>query len=361
MSSLEWGLALCVLITEMRLRAYFLSSLSNVLFPVISTCQQHNKSAGLPCSAKGLIMSIRGVPMVTPGFQPYISTCPHKLSFPVLFLWTQICVSKNALKPFCLVWVCFIQTNHSYSSMFFHFSGLSISVFLWAPHETHGSCLLPVNSFGDDEEPCTSSDSDEEVIKQFEISVSRSQSFHTEASEKGKQVVLEQKSKFSHLLSTHEEDNTEVSACEGILCMKPFLYLEQGWTMVRTPLSPSLYLYLRVQGGRENEARPTGWNRVKGFFQTSQRGCHARKWEKEWIRSTKILTPDLWDPSFLPYRLSFCIFWTLMARINMVFIKLYKISISSDKYKHSTYLFADTEILCLFSHLESESIFYLST
>uniref|UniRef100_A0A7N5P4A1 Synaptotagmin 16 n=3 Tax=Ursidae TaxID=9632 RepID=A0A7N5P4A1_AILME len=73
-----------------------------------------------------------------------------------------------------------------------------------------------VNSFGDDEEPCTSSDSDEEVIKQFEISVSRSQSFHTEASEKGKQVVLEQKSKYSHLLSTHEEDNTEVSACEGL-------------------------------------------------------------------------------------------------------------------------------------------------
>ncbi|XP_048075899.1 synaptotagmin-16 isoform X6 [Ursus arctos] len=73
-----------------------------------------------------------------------------------------------------------------------------------------------VNSFGDDEEPCTSSDSDEEVIKQFEISVSRSQSFHTEASEKGKQVVLEQKSKFSHLLSTHEEDNTEVSACEDL-------------------------------------------------------------------------------------------------------------------------------------------------
>ncbi|XP_032261147.1 synaptotagmin-16 isoform X3 [Phoca vitulina] len=73
-----------------------------------------------------------------------------------------------------------------------------------------------VNSFGDDEEPRTSSDSDEEVIKQFEISVSRSQSFHSEASEKGKQVGLEQKSKFSHLLSIHEEDNTEVSACEDL-------------------------------------------------------------------------------------------------------------------------------------------------
>lgn len=234
----------------MRLRAYFLSSLSNVLFPVISTCQQRNKSAGLPCSTKGLIMSTRGVLMVPPGFQPCISTCPHKLYFPVLFLWTQSCVSKNALKSFCLVWACFIQTNHSCSSIFFYFSGLLISEFLWAPHETHGSCLLPVNSFGDDEEPCTSSDSDEEVIKQFEISVSRSQSFHSEASEKGKQVGLEQKSKFSHLLSIHEEDNTEVSACEGILCMKHFLYLEQGRTMIRTPLSQSLYLYL---GSREEK------------------------------------------------------------------------------------------------------------
>lgn len=121
-------------------------------------------------------------------------------------------------------------------SMFFHFSRLSILVLLWAPHETHGSCLLPVNSFGDDEEPCTSSDSDEEVIKQFEISVSRSQSFRSEASKKGKQVGLEQKSKCSHLLSTHEEDNTEVSACKGI-CMKPFLYLEQRWTILRTALS----------------------------------------------------------------------------------------------------------------------------
>lgn len=120
--------------------------------------------------------------------------------------------------------------------MFFCFSKLCISALLWAPHETHGSCLLPVNSFGDDEEPCTSSDSDGEVIKQFEISMSRSQSFRSEASKKGTQVGLEQKSKFSHLLSTHEEDNTEVSACEGI-CMKPSLYLEQGWTIVRTALS----------------------------------------------------------------------------------------------------------------------------
>ncbi|XP_017909571.1 PREDICTED: synaptotagmin-16 [Capra hircus] len=73
-----------------------------------------------------------------------------------------------------------------------------------------------VNSFGDDEELSTSSDSDEEVIKQFEISVSRSQSFRSGASEKGKQTGLEHKPKPSHCLSTHKEDSTEVSTCKGL-------------------------------------------------------------------------------------------------------------------------------------------------
>ncbi|XP_052503336.1 synaptotagmin-16 [Budorcas taxicolor] len=73
-----------------------------------------------------------------------------------------------------------------------------------------------VNSFGDDEELSTSSDSDEEVIKQFEISVSRSQSFRSGASEKGKQTGLEHKPKPSHCLSTHKEDSAEVSTCKGL-------------------------------------------------------------------------------------------------------------------------------------------------
>lgn len=94
--------------------------------------------------------------------------------------------------------------------------------------KTYNLCFLSVNSIGDDEEISTSSDSDEEVIKQFEISVSRSQSFRSGAPEKGKQTGLERKPKFNQLLSTHEEDNREVSACEGILCIKPFLYLDQG-------------------------------------------------------------------------------------------------------------------------------------
>uniref|UniRef100_G3TMU5 Synaptotagmin 16 n=1 Tax=Loxodonta africana TaxID=9785 RepID=G3TMU5_LOXAF len=60
-----------------------------------------------------------------------------------------------------------------------------------------------VNSFGDDEELSTSSDSDEEVIKQF-------------ASEKGKQTGLEQKLKFSCLLSSQEEESTEVPTREAL-------------------------------------------------------------------------------------------------------------------------------------------------
>ncbi|XP_036094921.1 synaptotagmin-16 isoform X3 [Rousettus aegyptiacus] len=73
-----------------------------------------------------------------------------------------------------------------------------------------------VTSFEDDEEPCTSSDTDEEVIKQFEISVSRSQSFRSRASENRKQTGLEQNPKFRHLLSTGRQDSTEVSACEDL-------------------------------------------------------------------------------------------------------------------------------------------------
>ncbi|XP_045679791.1 synaptotagmin-16 isoform X2 [Phyllostomus hastatus] len=79
-----------------------------------------------------------------------------------------------------------------------------------------GTCEGLVNSFGDDEELCTSSDSDEEVIKQFEISVSRSQSFRSRAPEKGKQTGLEQKPKLRRLLSTSKEDSTQVSACEDL-------------------------------------------------------------------------------------------------------------------------------------------------
>lgn len=86
--------------------------------------------------------------------------------------------------------------------------------------------MLPVNSFGDDEEPSTSSESDEDVTKQFKISVSRSQSFRSGVSEKGKTTELEQKIKCKRLLCTHQEDSAEGSACEGIHCSA--LHCRQG-------------------------------------------------------------------------------------------------------------------------------------
>ncbi|XP_053140444.1 synaptotagmin-16 isoform X3 [Hemicordylus capensis] len=73
-----------------------------------------------------------------------------------------------------------------------------------------------VNSYGEDEDLTTSSDSDEEVIKQFEISVSRSQSFRSGVSEKGTQVGSERMPKFNRLLSNHEEYSTEASECEDL-------------------------------------------------------------------------------------------------------------------------------------------------
>lgn len=107
------------------------------------------------------------------------------------------------------------------------FPGLSVSVLdHGASRETHGPCLLPANSFGDDEEPSTSSESDEDVIKQFEISVSRSQSFRTGAPEKGKTTELEQKTKCKRLLCAHKEDSAEASACEGAHCSA--LHCRQG-------------------------------------------------------------------------------------------------------------------------------------
>lgn len=129
---------------------------------------------------------------------------------------------------------------------------------MWALQETHRPCLLPVNSFGDDGELCTSSDTDEEVIKQFEISVSRSQSFRSRASEKGKHTGPEQKPKVRRLLSASEEDGAHVSACEGILCIRPFLSPDQGRPMGRTSLS-----HLTSALAPESPERERKWGRTQ--------------------------------------------------------------------------------------------------
>lgn len=210
-------------------------------------CHHHNKSAGLPAQQEGSLCRLGLSPWFLLGSRHALLITPHELSLPV-YSFELKCVFQPCFKCFLSFWDCLVQTNCPCSSVSLWWS---ISVFLRALQETHGSCLLPVNSFGDDEELCTSSDTDEEVIKQFEISVSRSQSFRARVSEKSKQTRLEQKPKVCRLLSTKEEDRTQVSACEGILCIQPFLYLDQAWPTGRTSLSHViLHLPLRVKRGR---------------------------------------------------------------------------------------------------------------
>ncbi|XP_072221664.1 synaptotagmin-16 isoform X1 [Leuresthes tenuis] len=77
-----------------------------------------------------------------------------------------------------------------------------------------------VNSYGDDDIDATSSsDSEDEVLKQFEISVSRSQSFRTAAANSSlelshqTQLALGRRHRFTRL-SDQEEGSTEPSDCE---------------------------------------------------------------------------------------------------------------------------------------------------
>ncbi|KAM8921075.1 synaptotagmin-16 isoform 2-T2 [Pelodytes ibericus] len=97
---------------------------------------------------------------------------------------------------------------------------------------------INVNSYGDDEELTTSSDSDEEVFKQFQISVSRSQSFRSTVSEKATQAGSESKQKFNRLLSNHEELSTEASECEDLDVLSYQSYNEDDHLSIRSgPLS----------------------------------------------------------------------------------------------------------------------------
>ncbi|XP_074005546.1 synaptotagmin-16 isoform X1 [Numenius arquata] len=73
----------------------------------------------------------------------------------------------------------------------------------------NGKASFAVNSYVEDEEQTASSGSDGEVIKQFEISVSRSQSLRSEVS--GMPASVEHRPKFSRLPSSREEYSAEVS------------------------------------------------------------------------------------------------------------------------------------------------------
>lgn len=95
-----------------------------------------------------------------------------------------------------------------------------------------------MNSYGDDDDDdgASSSDSEDEILKQFEISVSRSQSFRSTANGGGggeahhqqqQQQTTSTTTHTSHLslgrrhkftrLSDQEEGSTEPSDCEGVV------------------------------------------------------------------------------------------------------------------------------------------------
>lgn len=71
-----------------------------------------------------------------------------------------------------------------------------------------------VTSYGDDGEISSSSGSDDELAKQFEISVSRSQSFRSGVTELNTQNAPGEHHKFKRLLSDQEEGSTDPSDCE---------------------------------------------------------------------------------------------------------------------------------------------------
>ncbi|XP_063295937.1 synaptotagmin-16 isoform X3 [Pelobates fuscus] len=108
-----------------------------------------------------------------------------------------------------------------------------------------------VTSYGEDEELTTSSDSDEEVFKQFQISVSRSQSFRSAVSEKATQAGSENKQKFNRLLSNHEEQSTEASECEDLDVLSYQSYYEDDHLSVH---SGQISEAEEVQNGSRQEA-----------------------------------------------------------------------------------------------------------
>ncbi|KAL4656339.1 synaptotagmin-16-like [Arapaima gigas] len=79
-----------------------------------------------------------------------------------------------------------------------------------SPQPSHYS----VYSYGEDEHLSTSSDSDDEVAKQFGVSKSRSQGFRSGWAKGRVQRMVRQAHGFSRLLSDHGEGSTEPSDCE---------------------------------------------------------------------------------------------------------------------------------------------------
>ncbi|XP_018582801.2 synaptotagmin-16 isoform X1 [Scleropages formosus] len=79
-----------------------------------------------------------------------------------------------------------------------------------SPQPSHYS----VHSYGEDEDLSTSSDSEDEVAKQFGVSRSRSKGFRLGRAQGGAQGMARQAHGFSRLLSEQDEGSTEPSDCE---------------------------------------------------------------------------------------------------------------------------------------------------
>ncbi|MCJ8731009.1 hypothetical protein PDJAM_G00191090 [Pangasius djambal] len=98
-----------------------------------------------------------------------------------------------------------------------------------------------VNSYGDDGEISSSSGSEEEIVKRFEISVSRSQSFRSGISDVTTQSAPGRQRKFERLLPEQgEEGSTEPSDCEDAdgVSRRSF---QDPLSEQRDPLSESLF------------------------------------------------------------------------------------------------------------------------
>ncbi|XP_036133811.1 synaptotagmin-16 [Molossus molossus] len=129
-----------------------------------------------------------------------------------------------------------------------------------------------VNSFGDDGELCTSSDTDEEVIRQFEISVSRSQSFRSRTSEKGKHTGSEQKPKVRRLLSASDEDSTQVSASADLDGASQLNYSEKLSYGEDDPISAHSKAPCEVEDPRRHGASPLETSVVRRLSRQSTEG-----------------------------------------------------------------------------------------
>ncbi|XP_062851496.1 synaptotagmin-16, partial [Trichomycterus rosablanca] len=130
-------------------------------------------------------------PVVTPeaiGFLSAVGIFVILLTILFLFINKKLCFARVGGLP------CFEQRGHRKRK------------------ERSGIHQGLVNSYGDDGE-ISSSDSEEEIVKRFEISVSRSQSFNSNVLEAATQSAPGKQQKFERL-RPEQEESTEPSDCE---------------------------------------------------------------------------------------------------------------------------------------------------